>query len=41
VRAESYREQARLYRMAVEQSLGSPIAGFEFIFLRHGTAVRW
>ena len=41
VRAESYREQARLYRMAVEQSLGAPIAGFEFIFLRHGTAVRW
>ena len=40
-RAERYREQARLYRMAVEQSLGSPIAGFEFIFLRHGTAVRW
>ncbi len=41
VRAESYREQARLYQMAVEQSLGAPIAGFEFIFLRHGTAVRW
>ncbi len=40
-RAEGYREQARLYRMAVEQSLGSPIAGFEFIFLRHGRAVRW
>ena len=33
-RAERYREQARLYRMAVEQSLRAPIAGFEFIFLR-------
>ena len=38
-RAETYREQARLYRMAVEQSLGSSIAGFEFVFLRHGLAV--
>ena len=40
-RADRYREQARLYRMAVEQSLRSSIAGFEFIFLRHGTTVRW
>ena len=40
-RAETYREQARLYRTAVEQSLGTPIAGFEFIFLRHGMAVTW
>jgi ATP-dependent helicase/nuclease subunit A len=39
-RAETYREQARLYRTAVEQSLGIRIAGFEFIFLRHGIAVR-
>ncbi|MBI4002739.1 MAG: UvrD-helicase domain-containing protein [Nitrospira defluvii] len=38
-RAELYREQARLYRAAVEQSLGEPVAGFEFIFLRHGMAV--
>ena len=39
-RAETYREQARLYQTAVEQSLGASIAGFEFIFLRHGMAVR-
>jgi ATP-dependent helicase/nuclease subunit A len=38
-RVETYREQARLYRTAVEQSLGIRIAGFEFIFLRHGMAV--
>ena len=38
-RAELYREQARLYRAAVEQSSGEPVAGFEFIFLRHGVAV--
>jgi ATP-dependent helicase/nuclease subunit A len=39
-RVDNYREQARIYRTAVEQSLGGPIAGFEFIFLRHGIAVR-
>ncbi len=39
VRAEAYREQARLYQAAVAQSLGEPVAGFEFIFLRHGVAV--
>lgn len=38
-RAETYREQARLYQAAVEQSLGTSIAGFQFIFLRHGVAV--
>ena len=39
LRAETYREQARLYQAAVAQSLGEPVAGFEFIFLRHGVAV--
>jgi ATP-dependent helicase/nuclease subunit A len=39
-RVDNYREQARIYRTAVERSLGGPIAGFEFIFLRHGIAVR-
>ncbi len=38
-RADTYREQARLYQVAVAQSLGEPVAGFEFIFLRHGVAV--
>jgi ATP-dependent helicase/nuclease subunit A len=38
-RAEAYREQARLYRVAVEQSLKSTIAGFEFIFLRPGVVI--
>ncbi|MCC2640149.1 MAG: uncharacterized protein K0S45_562 [Nitrospira sp.] len=38
-RAEMYREQARLYQEAVMQSLGRPVAGFEFIFVRHGVAV--
>ncbi len=38
-RAETYREQAQLYQAAVVQSLGEPVAGFEFIFLRHGVAV--
>ncbi len=40
-RAETYRGQARLYQAAAVQSLGAPIAGFEFIFLRHGVAVTW
>jgi ATP-dependent helicase/nuclease subunit A len=39
IRADTYREQARLYQAAVAQSLGEPVAGFEFIFLRHGVAV--
>jgi ATP-dependent helicase/nuclease subunit A len=38
-RADTYREQARLYREAVTQSLGEPVAGFEFIFLRLGVTV--
>ena len=38
-RAEIYREQARLYQQAVIQSLGQPVAGFEFIFMRHGVTV--
>jgi ATP-dependent helicase/nuclease subunit A len=38
-RADVYREQARLYRAAVTQSLGEPIAGFEFVFLRLGVSV--
>lgn len=38
-RAEAYREQARLYRESVVRSLGEPVAGFEFIFLRHGVAI--
>lgn len=38
-RADLYREQARLYREAVTQSLGEPVAGFEFIFLRLGVTV--
>lgn len=38
-RAALYREQARLYRRAVETALGEPVAGFEFIFLRHGLIV--
>jgi ATP-dependent helicase/nuclease subunit A len=38
-RAEAYREQARLYRMAVEQSLGASVAGFELVFLRHNKVV--
>lgn len=38
-RAEVYREQARLYQDAVARSLGEPVAGFEFIFLRPGVAV--
>jgi ATP-dependent helicase/nuclease subunit A len=38
-RAEIYREQARLYQEAVIQSLGQPVAGFEFIFVRHGVTV--
>ncbi len=38
-RADTYREQARLYQAAVAQSLREPVAGFEFIFLRHGVAV--
>ncbi|MBS0168928.1 MAG: UvrD-helicase domain-containing protein [Nitrospira sp.] len=40
LRAEVYREQARLYQAAVARSLGEPVAGFEFIFLRPGVAVR-
>ncbi len=40
-RAETYREQAAIYQTAVTQSLGMPVAGFEFIFLRHGVAVTW
>ena len=39
-RADLYREQARLYREAVTQSLGEPVAGFEFIFLRLGVTVQ-
>lgn len=39
-RAETYREQARLYQAAVAQSLGQPVAGFEFIFVRLAVAVR-
>ena len=39
-RVAKYRQQAQVYRMAVEQSLGTSIAGFEFIFLRHGMAVK-
>ncbi len=39
-RADLYREQARLYREAVAQSLGEPVAGFEFIFLRLGVTVQ-
>ncbi len=38
-RAEVYREQARWYQEAVTRSLGEPVAGFEFIFLRQGIAV--
>ncbi len=38
-RAEAYREQARLYREAVARSLREPVAGFEFLFLRHGVAI--
>ncbi len=38
-RADAYGEQARLYREAVGRSLGEPVAGFEFIFLRHGVAI--
>ena len=38
-RAEAYREQAILYQEAVARSLGEPVAGFEFIFLRHGIAI--
>ncbi|WHZ21794.1 MAG: ATP-dependent helicase/nuclease AddAB, subunit A [Nitrospira sp.] len=40
-RAETYREQARLYQAAVARSLGQPVAGFEFIFVRLGVAVRF
>ena len=38
-RADLYREQARLYREAVTQSLREPVAGFEFVFLRLGVTV--
>ncbi|MCW5799794.1 MAG: UvrD-helicase domain-containing protein [Nitrospira sp.] len=38
-RADLYRGQAQLYREAVTQSLGEPVAGFEFIFLRLGVTV--
>ena len=38
-RAEAYCEQARLYREAVARSLGEPVAGFEFIFLRQGVSI--
>lgn len=38
-RAQTYREQATLYEEAVARSLGKPVAGFEFIFLRHGVAI--
>jgi ATP-dependent helicase/nuclease subunit A len=38
-RADLYREQARLYREAVTQALGEPVAGFEFLFLRLGVTV--
>ncbi|MCS6328082.1 MAG: PD-(D/E)XK nuclease family protein [Nitrospira sp.] len=38
-RAQAYREQATLYQEAVARSLGKPVAGFEFIFLRHGVAI--
>ena len=39
-RVDMYREQARLYREAVTLSLGEPVEGFEFIFLRLGVTVR-
>lgn len=38
-RAEQYREQARVYSEAVSRSLREPVAGFEFVFLRHGVTV--
>jgi len=38
-RAEVYREQATVYTKAIAQSLGQTIAGFQFVFLRHGLAV--
>ncbi|MFO0730110.1 MAG: 3'-5' exonuclease [Nitrospiraceae bacterium] len=38
-RAQAYREQARIYSEAVSRSLREPVAGFEFVFLRHGLSV--
>jgi ATP-dependent helicase/nuclease subunit A len=38
-RAEVYREQATVYSEAIARSLGQTIAGFQFVFLRHGLAV--
>jgi len=38
-RAQRYAHQASVYRIAAEQGLGQPIAGFQFIFLRAGVAV--
>jgi ATP-dependent helicase/nuclease subunit A len=38
-RAEAYRRQAEIYKMAVQQSLGISSAVFQFIFLRPGVAI--
>ncbi|HZS94157.1 MAG TPA: UvrD-helicase domain-containing protein [Chloroflexota bacterium] len=38
-RAESYRDQARMYTEALSRSLREDHAQFQFIFLRHGIAV--
>jgi ATP-dependent helicase/nuclease subunit A len=38
-RAEAYRQQAEIYKIAVQQSLGIPSAVFQFIFLRPGMAI--
>jgi ATP-dependent helicase/nuclease subunit A len=38
-RAEVYRRQAEIYKMAVQQSLGISSAVFQFIFLRPGVAI--
>jgi len=38
-RAETYREQARMYTEAVRHALGHRPAGFKIIFLRLGKAV--
>ena len=38
-RAEMYRRQAEIYKMAVQQSMGIPSTMFQFLFLRPGVAV--
>ena len=38
-RAAHYREQARLYAEAVRSCLREPVAGFEFMFVRHGVSI--